>query len=185
MQQCNFYLCIDVLCCQILFLSSQKRVWGCCVILFAVIELKYVNYLHPGLRGSPSWHQTGNVFTCKLLVEIWCIHSNKTCRLSFLSQQRERNSSYWHILAIIDLNFPDINRENWTYKTNNIADMNHRFIEYIRDCYLYWVHGGFGLERIILRGTWYNSILRGTCLTSLKAIHLASVDLYFGKFGQS
>ena len=36
-----------------------------------------------------------------------------------------------------DLNFPDIDWDNWTCKTNNTEDINYKFIECIRDCYLY------------------------------------------------
>ena len=47
------------------------------------------------------------------------------------------NSSYSHILIMGDLNFPDIDWENWTCKINNTEDINYKFIECIRDCYLH------------------------------------------------
>ena len=47
------------------------------------------------------------------------------------------NGSYTHVLIMGDLNFPDIDWENWTCKSNNTDDIDHRFIECIRDCYLF------------------------------------------------
>ena len=41
------------------------------------------------------------------------------------------NGSYTHVLIMGDLNFPDIDWENWTCKSNNTEDINHRFIECI------------------------------------------------------